>query len=193
MPAAVDYGELIRIESSNGGYLGLYYDTHGRIREAYTGDGRRLSYRYDNYGDLVQVTFPDASQIDYGYAQYTFTTNSQTFTDSDHLLVRELKPDGRVLQNEYDPQRRVTNQWATVGPDLRLVRTASFLYTNNYDPTNLTLTLTGTTTLLDYTNRATTYCYTNSLLRRVRDPLNYEALQEWYKVGETNPPASRAA
>ena len=59
-----------------------------------------------------------------------------------------IQPDGRVLQNEYDPQRRVTNQWATVGPDLRLVRTATFLYTNNYDPTNLTLTLTGTTTLL---------------------------------------------
>ena len=66
-PKATDYGQVNRIQSSNGNYVGLHYDTYGHITEAYTGDGRRLYYNYDSYGDLIQVTLPDASVVQYDY------------------------------------------------------------------------------------------------------------------------------
>ncbi len=188
-PAAADYGQVRRMISSSGNIVRFSYDPYGRIVEAYSLDGRRVQYEDDRFGDLVRVTLPDTSQIKYEYELKTWSTNNLTNVYSTHLLIRELKPDGRVLRNEFDHMRRVTNQWATVGPDLRLVRNASFIYTNNFNLTNLTAALTGTTTVLDYTNNPTTYFYTNSLLRRVRDPLGGELVQEWYEAGETTPPA----
>ncbi len=184
-----DYGQVRRILSSNGNLLGFQYDVYGRVTEAYTLDGRRVFYRFDEHGDLVLVTLPDASERQFEYQHLNWTTNSVTYNYSTHLLTKELKPDGRVLQNEYDSLRRVTNQWATVGDDLRLIRNATFRYTNNFTLTNLTALLTGTTTVLDYTNRVLRYFYTNGLVRKVTDPLNQSILQTWYEVNETNPPA----
>ena len=178
----VDYGQLRRIQSSNGSFLGFYYDAYGHIVEAYTGDGRRLYYDYDAYGDLVGVTLPDASELNYEYQHSTFVTNGVTNVYSTHLIVREFKPDGRVLQNDYDLLRRVTNQWATVGPDLRLLRNARFAYANNFDLVTGTNLLTGKTEIYDYTNRLTTYFYTNSLIRKIIDPLNQTNLQDWYET-----------
>ncbi|XHR29840.1 MAG: PA14 domain-containing protein [Chthoniobacteraceae bacterium] len=66
-PKATDYGQVNRIQSSNGNYAGFNYDTYGHIIEAYSGDGRRLYYNYDSYGDLIQVTLPDASKVQYDY------------------------------------------------------------------------------------------------------------------------------
>src|SRR5262249_22314356 len=85
------------------------------------------------------------------------------------------------LKNDYDSLRRVTNQYATVGADLRLVRNATFIYTNNFSlgSTNL---ISGTTTILDYTNRPTTYYYTNSLIRKIVDALNQTIVQDWYET-----------
>lgn len=184
-----DYGQVRRILSSSGNLVGFQYDVYGRITEAYTLDGRRVSYRFDEHGDLVQVTLPDASEWQFEYQHLNWTTNSRTYRYSTHLLTKELKPDGRALRNEYDSLRRVTNQWATVGDDLRLVRNATFRYTNNFTLTNLTALLTGTTTVLDYTNRVLRYFYTNGLVRRITDPLSQTVIQTWYEVGETNPPA----
>jgi RHS repeat-associated protein len=191
-----DYGQLRRVQSSGGAFLGFYYDTFGQIVEAYTGDGRRLYYEYDTFGDLIRVVLPDASEINYQYRQQSFVktvTNTNPYAvitvtnlESTHLLTREFKPDGRTLRNEYDEKRRVTNQWSTAGPDLRLVRTAKFAYTNNYDlqaPTNL---LEGVTAVYDYTNRSTFYYYTNSLIRVVTDPLGYSFYQKWYQDDTTN-------
>ena len=73
-----------------------------------TDDGRIVSYQYDTYGDLVGVTLPDNTTWQYGYEHYTFTTNSQSYTDSYHLLATETKPDGRQVANTYDSLRRVT-------------------------------------------------------------------------------------
>ena len=135
-PTQPDFGQARRIQSSNGNYLGFYFDVYGHITEAYTGDGRRLSYDYDQFGDLVTVTLPDQSQVSYTYQHNTQSvTNNSVATQvpySTHLIVQEIKPDGREVDNQYDGQRRVTNQLATVGQDLNLVRSASFTYNNNF-------------------------------------------------------------
>jgi YD repeat-containing protein len=184
-----DYGQVRRITSSSGNVVRLQYDVYARIVDAYSIDGRYVQYDYDDHGDLVTVTLPDTSQINFEYQHLSSATNGVTNVYSTHLIVREDKPDGRTLQNDYDDQRRVTNQWSTVGPDLRLVRNATFIYTNNFNLTNITGTLSGTTTILDYTNNPTTYFYTNGLIRRVHDPLGGELVQTWYEENETNAPA----
>ena len=180
-----DYGEVNRIQSSNGNFVGFYYDVYGHILQAYTGDGRWLQYVYDQYGDLVNVTLPDQMQISYLYQHANAVTNGVTNVYSTHLIIEEDKPDGRVLQNQYDSQRRVTNQLSTAGVSLTPIRTTTFVYTNNFNlnsPTNL---LTGVTIISDYFNHATTYYYTNSLVRLTVDPLNQTVTQTWY---ETNTP-----
>jgi YD repeat-containing protein len=184
-----DWGQVRRVTSSSGNVLLFYYDVYGRIVEAYSRDGRRVRYDYDRFGDLRGVIRPDASEIHFEYVQKNWVTNSTTNVYSTHLLSREIKPDGRTLMNEYDSLRRVTNQWATVGPDLRLIRNGAFRYTNNFSLTNLTNTLTGSTTVLDYTNNPTTYYYTNGLIRRIVDPLGASITQTWFEENETNAPA----
>lgn len=184
-----DWGQVRRISSSSGNVLLFYYDVYGRIQEVYSRDGRRVRYDYDRFGDLRGVFRPDASELQFEYVLKTWTTNSTTNVYSTHLLSREIKPDGRVLKNEYDSLRRVTNQWATVGPDLRLVRNATFRFTNNFSLTNLTATLSGSTTVLDYANNPTSFYYTNGLIRRTVDPLGIGTIQTWFEDNETNAPA----
>jgi len=110
-----DYGELRRIESSNGGYVQFRYDVYGHIVEASSGDGRHLHYRYDEFGDLVNVRLPDNSEHTYEYEHdLQSVTNGSKVTKepaSKHLLVTERKPDGRRLFNVYDSQRRVLRRW----------------------------------------------------------------------------------
>ncbi|MBP7826889.1 MAG: hypothetical protein KA236_10105 [Verrucomicrobia bacterium] len=183
--AASDFAEVRRVQSSNGNFLGLQYDVYGHITEAWTGDGRRLSYAYDQFGDLVNVTLPDQSVIGYDYEHKTqAVTNGSVVTQvpySTHLVLKENKPDGRTLKNEYDPHRRVTNQWSTVGPDLNLVRNATFIYANNFNLTNsFTNTITGYTLVKDVFNQTTRYEYTNGLITRIVDPLNQTIEQQWY-------------
>jgi len=189
-----DYGEIYRIDSSAGMYLGFNYDEAGRVVEAYSGDGRRLYYEYDKYGDLVTVTLPDASQIKYEYQHYQFTytiTNgavitTNTATDSRHLLVREIKPDGRLLVNEYDGERRVVKQYATAGQDLRLIHNATFVYSNNFYFTNaFSNSINGTTFVIDVFNNTNRYEYTNGLLTKITDPLGYSLVQDWYWTNTT--------
>ena len=188
-----DFAEVRRIQSSNGNYLGFYYDVFGHIVQAYTGDGRRLFYEYDQFGDLVTVTFPDQSFLGYDYQHRTQSvTNGGTVTAtsySTHLIVQENKPDGRTLKNEYDSFRRITNQWSTAGVDLTVVRSASFIYTNNFNPTNsYTNTITGFTLIKDAFNNQSRYDYTNGLITKITDPLNQTVIQDWYEAAETNKP-----
>lgn len=187
-----DYGELVRVESSNGGFLAFRYETYGRISEAYTGDGRKVGYEYDDYGDLVKVTLPDASAIQYTYLQSNYVSNGQTKRDSKHLLNRELKPDGRALRNEYDTLRRVTNQFSTVGADLTAIRNATFTYANNFNITNAhTNMVSGYTLITDVHNKVTRYDYTNGLITKIIDPLNQTNAQEWYFTGSESAGAYR--
>jgi RHS repeat-associated protein len=183
-----DYGQVTRIDSSNGSFLLFDYDAYGRIVEAVTGDGRSLLYEYDQYGDLTSVTLPDASEIRYDYQHYKFSPSAgKTNLDSNHLLVQELKPDGRVLKNEYDNQRRVTNQWATVGSDLNLVRNATFIYSNNFVLTNApTNGVSGYTLVTDVFNRTNRYDYTNGLTTKITDPLNQSIVQAWYFTNDSS-------
>ena len=146
-----------RIQCSNGNYLGFYYDIYGHIIEAYSGDGRRLYYEYDEFGDLVTVTLPDESTRAYVYQHGTqAVTNDSVVTQqpySTHLIIEEDKPDGRALINAYDGQRRVTNQLSTAGADLNPMRTASFVYANNFNLTNsYTNTISGYTLVIDGNN-----------------------------------------
>jgi RHS repeat-associated protein len=183
-----DYGEVRRIQSSNGSFLGFYYDVYGRIIEAYTGDGRRLTYAYDKFGDLISVTRPDASQISYTYQHATMVTNSVTNVYSLHLLTRESKPDGRVLVNEYDSERRITNQLATVGIDLVPIRNATFVYANNFTLTNaVTNLVTGFTVIKDIFNHTNRYEYTNNLITRIIDFLGQTEEQHWFADGAAAP------
>jgi RHS repeat-associated protein len=180
-----DFGQVRRIQCSNGNYLGFYYDIYGHIIEAYSGDGRWLDYEYDDFGDLVNVTLPDDTDRSYVYQHSTQSvTNTGRVTQqpySTHLLLQEIKPDGRRLVNAYDSQRRVTNQWSTAGQDLNPIRTASFVYANNFNITNSSSTPVGGYTLvIDANNHTTRLDYANSLITTITDPLSHTIQQTWY-------------
>ncbi|MGH7989043.1 MAG: DUF6531 domain-containing protein, partial [Limisphaerales bacterium] len=175
------FGEVTRIQSSNGNFLGFYYDIYGHIIQAYTGDGRRLSYDYDQYRDLVTVTLPDATTRSYQYQHLSQAVTNGSAFYSTHLILEEDKPDGRELINAYDDQRRVTNQLSTAGVDLTPIRTASFAYANNFAFTNsYTNAITGYTLIVDGNNHTNRYDYTNSLITKITDPLGQTIQQTWY-------------
>ena len=180
-----DFGQVRRIQCSNGNYLGLYYDIYGHIIEAYVGDGRRTKYDYDEFGDLTTVTLADASTRSYVYQHGTQSvTNGSVVTQqpySTHLIIEEDKPDGRELLNIYDSQRRVTNQLSTAGADLVPVRTATFIYSNNFNITNSsTNAVTGYTQIIDGNNHTNRFDYVNSLITQITDPLGQTIQQVWY-------------
>jgi len=174
-----DYGQVRRIQSSNGSFLGFYYDVFGHIVEAYTGDGRWLKYDYDDHGDLITVTLPDESVINYTYQHITVVTNSTTNIVSTHLMITEEKPNGRVLANSYDNLRRVVTQAATVGGDLNLVTNSTFIYSNDF--TNLTNSVvTGTTLVKDVFGRTNLYQYAGGFITNIVDALGQTNPQVWF-------------
>jgi RHS repeat-associated protein len=188
-----DFGQLSRVDSSSGAYIQFTYDVDGHILTALSNDGREVDYQYDDYGDLVTVTLPDASQINYAYVHgyqpvtNSYTANSIKYTNvidqvySLHLLNSKTDPDGRILENTYDSQRRVLTQVATVGPDGGLMTNATFVYSNNFVLTNsVTNTISGYTKLADVFGNVTTYNYTNSRITLITDPLNQTFEQDWY-------------
>ena len=146
-PTQVNYGQLTKIQSSNGNYAGFMYDTYGHITQAFTGDGSWTIYQYDNYGDLTQVTLTDSSIINYSYRhQLQANTTNQYY--SEHLLTEEDKPGGRVLKNQYDNFgfRRVLSQQSTVQQNSPvLIQSATFSYSITGIPNNLPVVLSGTT------------------------------------------------
>ena len=177
--AQPDYGQVVRVQSSNGNFLNYDFDVFGHIVRAATEDGLELLYDYDEHGDLVTVTLPDLSQINYVYQHSTVVTNGVTNIVSSHLIVSEQKPDGRTLANTYDSLRRVTTQAATVGVDLNLVTNATFIYSNTF--TNLTNSvITGTTCILDVFGRTNIYQYTSNLITSMADELGRTQTQTWF-------------
>ncbi len=185
--AGTDYGQVNRIEANNGNFLSLQYDQFAHITDIFSGDGRHVHYDYDLYGDLVTVTHPDASVINYVYQHQNFVTNVLVELYSTHLLIDEQKPGGRTIENVYDAQRRVTQQSSTVGYDLRLVRNATFIYSNNFNLTNYwTNGITGFTLVADCFSNITRYDYTNSLMRKITDPLQRVTSQDWYATNDVS-------
>jgi RHS repeat-associated protein len=182
-----DFGEVRRILASNGNILGFRYDVYGHIIEAYTSDGRRVLYEYDQFGDLRNVTLPDQSEIAFEYERKTQTVSGTATPYSTHLLLTETKPDGRLLINQYDAQRRVTNQLSTVGVDLRPIRSASFAYTNNFSLTNTPGTaISGSTTIYDVNNNPTVYRYASGLITNIVDAAGIGITNVWWQPSETN-------
>lgn len=175
-----EYGQLVRIQCSNGSFIGLNYNVGGYVIEAFTGDGRRVRYQYDDFGDLTRVVLPDASEELYEYLHTKYTNNAVVYLDSTHLLAKEIKPSGRILENFYDSQRRVAVQKATVGNDLKTYTNAVFTYANNFSLTNMKVGVTGNTQIKDVNNNITRYDYTNSLVTKIDDPVNPAIVQEWY-------------
>lgn len=160
---AEDYGKIASITGSNGRSLTLRYNAAGLLREAEASDGRLVTYGYTN-GDLTSVTLPDDAQFAY---RYTLPT-TDTFG---HLLDRETRPEGRVLENDYDAMRRVKEQRATVDPTRpgTLVRNATFDYS-----------IANQTIVTDAYGRATTYEHANGLVTAIREPHNRTTTQEWH-------------
>jgi YD repeat-containing protein len=185
--SAPDYGSIVRIECGNGGYLGLNYNAGGYVIAAYASGGQRTSYEYDDFGDLVRAVRPDASEEVYEYQHKQFTNNGTIYVDSTHLLIKQLKPDGRVLENVYDALRRVTVQKATVGSDLNTYTNATFTYWNNFTLSRMTNGITGYTLIADVNGNINRYDYTNSLVTIITDPLSQTVQQNWYADNATPP------
>jgi RHS repeat-associated protein len=184
--ADANFGQMQRIQCSNGNFLGFDYDVYGHIIDAYTGDGRWMNYFYDDFGDLVSVTLPDGSTRSYQYQHANQSVTGGTNAYSTHLLIEEDKPDGRALVNTYDSQRRVTNQLSTAGLDLNPIRTATFVYSNNYVFTNSwTNTISGYTLAIDGNNHTNRYDYTNNLITQITDPLGQTIQQVWFTTNTT--------
>lgn len=187
-----NFGQMTRILCSNGNFLCFDYDVYGHIIDAYSGDGRWMYYFYDEFGDLVSVTLPDNSTRSYQYLHSTQSvTNASVVSQvpySTHLLVEEDKPDGRSIINVYDSQRRVTNQLSTAGLDLTPVRTATFVYSNNFILTNSwTNTITGYTLVIDGNNHSNRYDYANNLITKITDPLGLTTQQIWFTNNSSAP------
>ena len=159
IPSNEDWGELKVIRSNNGNNIHFKYDIYGHITDAFANDGRHVNYSYDSYGDLVQVILADGSSTTYSYE------HKQTLPDPDHpklpsttysthLLLREEKPEGRLLENIYDSERRVSVQSARTGKGAEVKVTAKFQY--DFHKTNDKI-FTGTTTLTDVLSHTVTY------------------------------------
>ncbi|HWY31529.1 MAG TPA: DUF6531 domain-containing protein, partial [Candidatus Acidoferrum sp.] len=182
------YGSVTHIQSSNGNYLNLDYNPGGYVIDAYTSDGQTVSYQYDDFGDLVLAVSPDESEETYEYQHTPFTNNGTLYVDSTHLLVDDFKPDGRVVQNAYDSQRRVVSQMATVGQDLNLYTNAIFAYANNFAMTNAyTNRISGYTVVTDVNSNTLRYDYANSLVTTNTDQLGQQIIQSWYADNAATP------
>jgi YD repeat-containing protein len=207
-----EYGQLRRIDSTNGSYLGFRYNATGLVTEIFTHDGRRVSYRYDKYGDLVGVTLPDNAATAYEYKILTDAANGNT-PYSTHLLAKERKPDGRVLENVYDPlydpqnvtysqakYRRVKEQWGTVGVDLVPIKFADFEYSPAGDPwvaAGFEVTYVHSDVRPSKGRLTTTYVHKDGLYYYIADAvasgfapgnvsLDHVICNDWYAVGEAN-------
>ena len=77
-----NFGQVTRIQSSNGNFLGFDYDVNAHILDVYCGDDRRVSYEYDDYGDLITVTLPDTTTRSYFYQHATMAVTNGTATYS---------------------------------------------------------------------------------------------------------------
>lgn len=208
----VEYGQLRRIESTNGNYLGFNFDYTGHVTEIFTNDGRRVRYHYDNYGDMVGVTLPDSSKIKYEYDHREDAANNN-LPYSTHLITAVRKPDGRALINEYDSlynpahatysdpkYRRVVKQYSTVGTDLTPLEIAEYEYNPASDPwvtAGFDVTYVHSDVRSTLGRVTTTYVHKDSLYHYIAEPLatgfsptntdiDYVVSYEWFFGGETN-------
>ncbi len=173
-PKRSDYGELINITSNNGNSLYFHYGALGNITEVTSKDGRTIKYAYDSLGDLTQVTLADNSVINYSY-QHAKNADGKFY--STHLLTQEKTPNGRIIENSYDEQRRVISQASTVGTNPKPTLSASFTY--SVSSSNADNTINGTTSVKNALGSTTTYSILNSQISKIHDPGNRTIVQNW--------------
>lgn len=156
------YGRVTQIQSSNGTSLSLAYDTGGRITTATAGDGRTVQYTYSPLGgDLINVQLPDGANFGYVYANGS----------EGHLIVKETKPDGRALKNEYDGADRVFRQSVAIDPT----------YPNNfYENGYFDYSVPGRTSVKAGGGTPTVYYYADGLTTQIVDPLGRTTTNTWY-------------
>jgi RHS repeat-associated protein len=165
---APDYGKVRRVDSSCGQFVVIGYDFYSRIHEIVTKDNRKILYDYDAQGDLRTVTRPDNSLCGYDYKKEAITISGATQFVSTHLIERVREPDGRILENDYNANREVVQQRATVGLDLVPVRNATFDRHVTVD--SISGYSNGYVIVSDAYNRATRYDITNSQTTKITHP-----------------------
>jgi RHS repeat-associated protein len=162
-----DYGKMRRASASWGQFMVFTFDFYGRIREVVARDNRRVVYSYDFQGDLRSVLRPDGSACGYDYLKETIVVSGQNELVSTHLIEFVRKPDGRLLKNVWNG-RTVSDQWATVGNDLALIRNATFQRFITVDP--VTNHANGYVLVVDAFNRTTRFDITNSQTAIITHP-----------------------
>lgn len=207
-----EYGQLRRIESSNGNFLGFVYNVRSQVTEIFTNDGRRVYYAYDGFGDMISVTLPDNSVIEYDY-QILLDADENDEPYSTHLLTKITKPDGRLVVNEYDSQydpkdatfsdpkyRRIVKQYMTVGLDLIPVEVAEFEYNPSGDAwvtAGFDVTYVHSDVRPALGRVTTTYVHKDGLYHFIADPLvsgfapgntdiDYVVTYDWFAGTEPN-------
>lgn len=153
--------QLMRINNSNGSFIGFCYDHEGKISEAYAKDGRRVYYNYDSQGNLTEVTQPNNAIVTYEYDRF-------------HRMIRETKPHGRVLENIYDEEGRVKEQRSPIGPRQEILTSALFEYPDN-----------STTLVQDAMGATTEYRIFQKQIYKITDPKGYQTFQSWFIDGNS--------
>lgn len=178
-----DYGQMSRIVSDSGSFVGFSYDSYRRVNEIFTSDGRRVFYKFDDFGDLKNVTFSDGTSHSYDYLHEMIGIDGESIQVSTHLLTRETKSNGRILENQYDSSRRVISQKATVAGDYVPITNAWFEYHNSEE---ISGGLNGYTQTTNALGDKTRYNYSNSLLTGTVDSTGNSYVREWYGDTETS-------
>jgi YD repeat-containing protein len=181
-------GYISELVSKDGQRVGYSYNRWGDLIEVTRADGSVLEYEYlfkpsTNYGAVITnfvegwIAFTNqAGLVD--YQRGIVGTVKITNMVSTHRILQMTTPDGRVLRNQYDGKGRVVRQFANVGLDERLVRNATFIYSNN--DTNKTARLvTGDTIVIDGLGNTNRHYYTKSKVTRVTDAEGIEELTNW--------------
>ena len=185
-----EFGQMLRANTSNGNFLGFRYNATGNITEAFSNDGRWVGYDYNEFGDLEKVTLPDGKTEEYEYLHVSKDTKllrkNVVLGAAKHLLVRQRKRDGRVLENGYDEHRRIVQQRSTVGKGLELIRIASFSYDSKKEDRG---GYTGSTRWRDANGHTSLYEYEHGLLTKVTDARGSVSTMSWVlKVNDENVP-----
>lgn len=169
------YGQVKRMILDNGDFIGFKYNTSGQVTEAYTKYDKKVEYAYDEFDDLVSVKLADGAVINYKYEHHFLDKDNKKITYSAHRLIREEKPNGRVLQNTYDQQGRVLSQSVALNQG-KLSLNATFTYSKDAtmaDPIALRV-------VTDGLGHITTYKLYHTLITQITDPLGFITYQSWY-------------
>ncbi len=146
---------LIKIESDHDQALYFSYDSNGNIQHITTHDGRYVHYQYDILGNLTGVYNSNGLITKYEY-------------DPWNRITKETTSDKNYVENIYDHQGRVIEQYSPIGDFDERCLTAQFEYTD------------GQTIVTDGEGGQTTYKTYDQQIYKIIDPLGHTITQSWY-------------